>query len=388
LARPARNKVARLGLTKDSRTDGVEFAADSRYAYAANLLDILPEGIIIIDSDYQVVFVNSTLEGYFGINRSEMIGQDKRKLINEKISSIFENGEEFRRRVLATYENNSYIEHFTCHVLPGPARAERWLEHRSQPIRDGPFCGGRAELYFDVTERVLQEKELDWLSGQLLNLQERERERRARDLHDGLGQAVVAQKLMLEALVESLGREDRLHDVQARLIEVIREVERISEEIRRISFDLMPSMLESLGLRDTLEWMSERFSGLGGMQVDLKLYGLEHKRLPPQIEVVLFRVFQEALNNILKHARATRVSLKLSYVHPKVVAVISDDGRGFDPQDNGIEGLGLKCMKRRVTELGGSVVVRSRPGQGTTVRVEIPCECGNTRDEQGKWRQR
>lgn len=388
MARAMSGKAARSGLTGDPGTSGIEATVDPRYAYAANLLDMLPEGIIIIDSGYQVVFVNAALEKYFGINRFEMIGQDKRRLINEKISCIFENGEEFRRRVLATYDNNTYIEHFTCHVLAGPGREERWLEHRSQPIRDGPFRGGRAELYFDVTERVLQEKELNWLAGQLLNLQERERERLARDLHDGLGQAVVAQKLMLEALVEGLGREDRLHDVRARLMEVIREVERISEEIRRISFDLMPSMLESLGLRDTLEWMSERFSALGGMQVELKLYGLEHKRLPPQIEVVLFRVFQEALNNILKHARATRVSLKLSYVHPKVVAVISDNGQGFDLQDNGIEGLGLKCMKRRVTELGGSVVVRSRLGQGTTVRVEIPCECGNTRDEQGKRRQR
>jgi len=117
-------------------------------------------GIIILDKHFRVVWVNRAIERYFGLHRDELIGKDERELIEEKIKHIFEQPERFAERVLATYDDNTYIEHFECHVLAGQGREERWLEHWSQPIRSGLYAGGRIEQYADITERKKAQEKL------------------------------------------------------------------------------------------------------------------------------------------------------------------------------------------------------------------------------------
>lgn len=132
--------------------------SEERYRSLINdVLDSSAVGIFILDSDFRVVWVNRSLERYFGLKRSEVIGRDKRELIQEKIKDIFEDPEGFSKKVLATYDNNTYIENFECHVLPAEGREERWLEHRSRPIRTGLYAGGRIEHYYDITQRKLAE---------------------------------------------------------------------------------------------------------------------------------------------------------------------------------------------------------------------------------------
>ena len=336
------------------------------------ILDILPVGIFVLNAGFRVMYVNSTLEEYFGVTRKEVISRDKRKLIQEKIQTIFAEGEEFRRRVFATYDDNTYIENFVCHVLPGKGRRERWLEHRSEPIKSGPYRGGRIELYSDITERIMAEQELNWITTQFMHIQEKEKARIARDLHDGLGQVIVAEKLLLEGLLESLSKCSGLDAERRQLQEIISQVEATSDELRRISFDLMPSMLEPLGLQQTLEWMRDHFSSLYNLDIDLQSFGLSQKRLPPELEVPLFRVFQEGLNNVVRHAQAGHVQLRLIVSHPKVIAVIADDGRGFSLESDSRLGIGLRGMKQRIGQLGGTLKIQSKVGIGTSIRVEIP----------------
>lgn len=125
-----------------------------------DVLDTSAVGMFILDRDFRVVWVNKALERYFGLRREEVIGRDKRKLIQERIKNLFEDPEEFADRVLATYDDNTYIENFECHVLPGEGVEERWLEHWSQPIHTGLYAGGRIEHYYDVTERKKTEQKL------------------------------------------------------------------------------------------------------------------------------------------------------------------------------------------------------------------------------------
>ncbi len=117
-------------------------------------------GIFVLDSDFKVVMVNRALEKYFGVERERLIGKDKRELIRNTISKIFDNPDTFMNRVFATYDNNTYIENFDCHILPAPNREERWLEHWSQPITSGIFKGGRVEHYTDITGRIRSANEL------------------------------------------------------------------------------------------------------------------------------------------------------------------------------------------------------------------------------------
>ncbi|MFQ5861658.1 MAG: HD domain-containing phosphohydrolase [Candidatus Brocadiales bacterium] len=125
-----------------------------------DVLDSSKVGVFILDKDFRVVWVNKALESYFGLKRDDVIGKDKRQLIKDKIHHIFEEGEKFKEVIFKTYDNNTYVENFVCHVLPGDGREERWLNHWSQPITAGLYEGGRVEHYTDISVRKQAEEEL------------------------------------------------------------------------------------------------------------------------------------------------------------------------------------------------------------------------------------
>jgi len=137
-------------------------------------------------------------------------------------------------------------------------------------------------------------------------------------------------------------------------------------------------MLDHLGLVPTLQWSIEDFrQRWSDIEIEFQCTGLK-RRLPAEPELVLYRVFQEGLNNIGKHAGAESVSVKLTYSHPRVIFIVKDNGRGFDinnaglPDQHGRLGIGLLSMKERVASLGGRLSISSIPGKGTTIRVELP----------------
>ncbi|HDZ24640.1 MAG TPA: PAS domain-containing sensor histidine kinase, partial [Desulfobacteraceae bacterium] len=122
-------------------------------------LDRSKVGVFILDSEFNVVWVSDALRRYFGLGDADIVGKDKRQLIHERIKGIFENPEWFQEKVLATYDNNTYVESFECHVLPGAGRKERWLRHWSEPIELGTYSGGRIEHYIDITDQKNAEAE-------------------------------------------------------------------------------------------------------------------------------------------------------------------------------------------------------------------------------------
>ncbi len=140
--------------------------SEARYSSLTNdVLDKSAVGIFILDADFRVVWVNQALTEFFDVRREEVIGRDKRQLIRDRFRYLFADSEAFANRVLATYAQNDYIEHFECRALPEGDRPERWLEHLSQPIRSGSYAGGRIEHYTDITDRKRAEAAL-WESEQ------------------------------------------------------------------------------------------------------------------------------------------------------------------------------------------------------------------------------
>ena len=129
-------------------------------SFTKNILDSSAVGFFILDADFKVAWINHAIEKYFGLQREKVIGRDKRQLIKNSIQSIFEAPDEFTRKVFATYDNNTYIENFECHVLSNGKRKDRWLEHWSQPIQSGAFAGGRIEHYYDISKRIEIERHL------------------------------------------------------------------------------------------------------------------------------------------------------------------------------------------------------------------------------------
>lgn len=139
--------------------EALQESEERHHSLINDVLDSSAVGICIVDAGFNVVWANSALERYFGLSRSNIIGKDSRKLI-QKLKSIFDDPEAFAAKVLNAYQNNTYSERFECHVMQGPCRQERWLEHRSMPIRSGLYTGGRIEHYYDITIRKHVEENL------------------------------------------------------------------------------------------------------------------------------------------------------------------------------------------------------------------------------------
>ena len=121
-------------------------------------------GIILLDAEFKVVWASRAIERFFGISIKEIIGKDKRQLVRGKIKTIFEDAREFEQKIIASYDDNSYVRNFECHVLQGPNRKERWLEHWSEPVEKGLFSGGRIETYIDITEIINARQRMEYLT--------------------------------------------------------------------------------------------------------------------------------------------------------------------------------------------------------------------------------
>jgi signal transduction histidine kinase len=197
----------------------------------------------------------------------------------------------------------------------------------------------------------------------VVEAQELERARLARELHDETGQALTSILLGLKPLEQS---------AEAEAVGAVRElVVSTLQNVRRLAVELRPSALDDFGLVPAVERLSETFREQSGLEVDLAAH-LGEERLLPEAETTLYRVIQEALTNVVKHAGASRVSILLQRKQGAVVAVVEDDGSGFDPDATREDALGLAGMRERLALVGGKLQVESSPGRGTTIAAEVP----------------
>jgi PAS domain S-box-containing protein len=226
------------------------------------------------------------------------------------------------------------------------------------------------ELYENLLKR---EKELELLSGARVQAQEEERRRISREIHDGLGQLLTAIKLNLEILEDSLPVQD---DAGKRIGEVKQLLDNVLKEAREISYNLMPSVLDDFGLGPGLQSLCEQFSKRMGVKVSFHEHGLK-ERLSPDVEIGLYRIVQEALNNVTKHAEAKEVDVQLVRHANRLRMTIEDDGKGMEAglparKPSGSGGTGLVSMRERAASFGGTFVIDSTPGKGTLINIEIP----------------
>jgi signal transduction histidine kinase len=219
----------------------------------------------------------------------------------------------------------------------------------------------RAAVAVDLSARVAGDA-----LRRVVEAQELERRRLARELHDQTGQELTSVLLGLKSVEEARGDEERA----AALAAVREQVVQTLHDVRRLAVELRPKALDDFGLVPALERLRDTFAEQTGMQVELvsQLRG----RLPPDVETALYRIVQEALTNVVKHARAGAVSIVLARAGGSVTALIEDDGRGFEADERERGGLGLLGMGERLALLDGMLKVESRPGAGTTIVAEVP----------------
>jgi PAS domain S-box-containing protein len=224
----------------------------------------------------------------------------------------------------------------------------------------------------DVTERRRAQEALSTLSQRLIEAQEAERQSLARELHDDIGQAIAAVRIGLQ----SLQRSDAQNAFARQLDESIAIVDKALERVRELSHSLRPSLLDDLGLPAALRWYVDRYAQRTGIMAEV-FNGCENiERLPPELETVCFRIAQEALTNVARHAKAKRVRVRLECDSERLRLMIADDGVGFEIQrfffGAAATSLGLRGMNERASAVNGAVDIESGYGKGTRVCATFP----------------
>jgi signal transduction histidine kinase len=218
----------------------------------------------------------------------------------------------------------------------------------------------RAATGVDLSQRVSRDA-----VRRVVEAQELERKRLARELHDETGQALTSILLGLKPLETATSGETRDSVVALRELVVS-----TLQDVRRLAVELRPSALDDLGLVPAIERLAETF-GESGVKVDVEAH-VGGERLPEPIETTLYRIVQEAVTNVAKHAEAKSLSITLTRKGNAVVAIVEDDGKGFEPDAAAPDGLGLLGMKERLALVGGTLRIEAAPGAGTTIAAEVP----------------
>lgn len=232
-----------------------------------------------------------------------------------------------------------------------------------------------------VGEMIEDVKHQQQMGLRIIQAQEEERKRVAREIHDGPAQSMANVVLRTE-LVEKVFIHEGIEKAREELNEIKGMIRESLTDVRRIIFNLRPMALDDLGLVPTLKRYIEELSKKNHTDFEFKTFGKEN-RLPPAMEVALFRLVQESLNNVIKHAKATDVQLKLEFQRDRIFLIVSDNGIGFDMKQKTREGFGILGMKERIKLLEGQIVIQSAPGKGTKLFLSIPLN-GEVREGKSK----
>lgn len=227
-----------------------------------------------------------------------------------------------------------------------------------------------------MTQRLAETRKVrDQLMKKLIYSQEEERRRISRELHDETGQSLMTMMIALRFLEESKD----LNELKHRTEEFRSILKQSIEQVRLMAWNLTPTLLADLGLKNALESFIKKINKNRDWEISLQVKGLDNKRLAPEIEISAYRIVQEAMTNIAKHAQASKVSICLSCSEQTLEITIKDNGKGFNTDKLKTEqgfaaGLGLISMQERVALLKGTFDIKSKPAQGTTIHVVLPLE--------------
>jgi PAS domain S-box-containing protein len=355
-----------------------EFTAHRRTEYVARQSQEIVDaffsastvGFGVLDAQFRFTRINEVLPRMAGLQTEDLLG----KPVSEMLGVPGIGSEVLLREVLRT--GKPVYDREVSSELPGSAGDVRhWLVNYFPIHEDGGSLTQVGVIAVDVTARRNAEEALRKLSGRLLGIQDQERRRIARELHDSLGQYLAGLKIAVEMMSSRSGGKDPL------LVECTDILEKAIAETRTLSHLLHPPLLDEAGFSSAASWFVTGFSQRSGIPVSLDLTP-DLPRLPPAIEIALFRILQESLTNVHRHSRATSAEIKVEVDAEQVTIEVRDYGCGVPKHilqqlagEGSQLGVGLAGMRERIHELGGAFEVTSDES-GTAIRATIPLAMG------------
>jgi len=328
-----------------------------------SMFDGMEEVIYVADPDtYELLYMNNTAKDQWG----EKLGQECYRVLQNRDSPcpfctndyIF--GEHIGQSY--TWEFHNLVNRFWYRCID---RAIHWPDGRMV----------RFEMAVDITGLKQAEEQVRLLSAKVLEAHELERKLVAQEIHDSIGASLAAIKYGLEKKLGEMG--EMPYSGKASLEQIIVTVQDSIEESRRISTNLRPSLLDDLGLLPTIRWFCREFQNIySDIRIESQI-DIQENQVPEPLKIVIFRILQEALNNIAKHSGADLVHLSLDYVSEEIVLNIDDNGKGFDVEEaesskGSAHGLGLLSMNDRAELSGGLFKIQSTKGAGTNIMASWP----------------
>jgi PAS domain S-box-containing protein len=340
--------------------------AELASARLAAIVESSFDAVIAKDLNGIIMSWNSGAERLFGYSADEIVGLPVTTLMPpDRVAEETE--------ILRKIRNGEAVDHFeTIRVRKDGERRD--ISLTISPVRDGTGAiVGASKIARDITDRrridaAIRERET---LQSIVQAQEAERSRIARDLHDHLGQQLTGLRLKLASLVSLMSKEP---GAVRQIEEASEQAERIDADMSLLAWELRPVSLDLHGLAETLASFVREWGQSHGINAEFQASSTSD-RLPMDIETNVYRIAQEALNNVLKHAAATEVSVTLNHTRHEAVLVVEDNGKGFDPEattSGASGGLGLTGMRERAALLGGRLEVESSPDSGTTIYARIP----------------
>jgi PAS domain S-box-containing protein len=344
--------------------------AEEKTHHLSHALEQSPVLVMITDRQGRIVYINQKFSEVTGYSSADVVGQNPRFLKSgESPSAVYDH-------LWKTIANGDvWRGEFHNRKKSGELY---WEWEVISPLRN---AAGKITHFVaikeDITERKQNELRLNELSRRLIRAHEAERARLGRELHDDVTQRLAVLAIdagRVELSADKVSMAETMRSVREGLVQ-------LSEDVHALSYQLHPSILEDLGLAEALKAECERFSRQEGTLINLKLRDLPDG-LPPDAALCLFRVAQEALRNVIRHAQARHVEITVRILDGHLQLIVHDDGVGFDSAlQRARPSLGLASMRERVFLVKGELDIESAPGQGTTILLTLPLTIENYSDK-------